>query len=260
VDLLTDEQVGAYRRDGFVRGGKLLSDEQVQQLRAELDRLIAQYDKGHTGQVYIGDTAAFCQSRDCFLQFSNVWEISEPFRALTRDPRLLQALRTLLGAKSIRMFADNVLFKSGRNRAVNNWHQDGPSLDILREPDLATAWIALDDVGEGDGAVCFARGSHQWSEGPQAARKQLAEMDAAGARGADLREAHVRRGEVHFHHGLTWHCSRENLFGRPRRAFAAFYFPAATRFAGGGSHFFKRFAEVADGEPLAGRHFPLMPA
>ena len=258
MTLLTTEQIDSYRRDGFVRGGRLLNDDQVEALRAELDRLIAQYDKGHTGQVYIGDTAAFCQSRDCFLQFSNVWEISEPFGAVTRDPRLVAALRTLLGAESIRMFADNVLFKSGRNRAANDWHQDGPSLDILREPDLATAWIALDDVGDGDGPVCFARGSHQWSDGPQAARKCLAEMDAAGS--ADLREAHVKRGEVHFHHGLTWHCSRENRHGRPRRAFAAFYFPATTKFAGNGSHFLKRFAEVADGEPLAGRHFPLMAA
>jgi ectoine hydroxylase-related dioxygenase (phytanoyl-CoA dioxygenase family) len=226
-------------------------------LRAELDRLIAQYDKGQSDQVYIGETAAFCQTRDCFLQFTNLWEISEPFRRVTRDPQLTGALSQLLGAPRIRIFADNVLYKRGQNRAVNEWHQDGPSLDILRTPDLVSAWVALDDVDGDNGPVCFARGSHRWTEGPQEARKRLAGMEVEGS--LDLREAHMGMGEVHFHHGLTWHCSRENRNGRPRRAFAAFYFPTTTRFAGGGAHFFKRFAEVADGEPLAGRHFPEIP-
>ena len=130
--MLSAQQIESYNRDGFVRGGRLLSNGQVDELRAELDRLIAQYDKVQSDQVYIDDTAAFCQTRDCFLQFTNLWELSEPFRRVTRDPELTGTLSQLLGAPRIRIFADK---KSGKN--------------IDREE----LWKALDHLRPGDTLV-----------------------------------------------------------------------------------------------------------
>jgi len=66
----------------------------------------------------------------------------------------------------------------------------------------------------------------------------------------------MRRGEVHFHHGLTWHCSLENRNGSPRRGFVVNYIPATAHFNAAGAHYLKQFVESADGEPLTGRHFP----
>ena len=87
--------------------------------------------------------------------------------------------------------------------------------------------------------------------------QMLAEV-TAGRDSPELHRVLMRRGEVHFHYGLTWHCSLENRSGRLRRGYAIFYIPTTTRFNAAGDLFFKPFVESADGEPLAGRHFPVV--
>ncbi len=258
--MLNNEQLNSFERDGYVSGGPLLEADQVEQMRAELDRVVAQHDKGSGEQNYIGDTAAFVQRRDCFLQVTNLRELSDPFGKLSTSRRLTSDVERLLGSRGVGIFADSMLFKTGQNAGMNDWHQDGPSLDILRDPKLITAWIALDDVGPEDGPVCFARGSHRWSESPEDARRRLAAMLSADGTTVDsnLQKCLARRGEAHFHHGLTWHCSLPNRSGRPRRGYAIFYFPAGARFAANGDHYLKQFVESGDGEPLMGRHFPVL--
>jgi ectoine hydroxylase-related dioxygenase (phytanoyl-CoA dioxygenase family) len=270
--MVTQYQIQAFQRDGYLHGGRLLGDAQVDELRAELDRVIARHDHGYSERVYIDDTAAFCQSRDCFFQVTNLRQLSDTFRVLAESPVLVDAAHDLLGEPSLLLFADSLLFKRGQNSAVNDWHQDGLAFDILSEPTAVTAWIALDDVGEDDGCVCFARGSHLWTDDRNTALPRLNEMLARNEaehppiteddRGineyAGIHRSLARAGEVHFHHGLTWHCSLENKTGKPRRAFAVFYIPATTRFVASGQLYMKPFIESADGEPIAGRHFPLV--
>jgi ectoine hydroxylase-related dioxygenase (phytanoyl-CoA dioxygenase family) len=66
----------------------------------------------------------------------------------------------------------------------------------------------------------------------------------------------VRKGEVHYHHALTWHGSPANTSNRPRRAIALHYMTDETRFVASGQHVMKPFVEVADGEVMQGEHFP----
>jgi ectoine hydroxylase-related dioxygenase (phytanoyl-CoA dioxygenase family) len=265
--MVNQQQLDAYNQDGYLSGGRLLTDEQVDQLRGELDRMIALHDHGYSDRVYIDDTAAFCQRRDCFVQITNLRELSAPFRAVAESPVLVEAACRLLGTTELCLFADSMLFKNGHNKAVNEWHQDGPAFDILDRPQAVTAWIALDDVNEDDGCVCFARGSHRWSQTPQEALPHLNDMLAReqvmappleenGNNDGELHRALIKRGEVHFHQGLTWHCSLENRSGKPRRGYAVFCIPTTTRFVANGSHFIKPFVGSRDGEEIKGRHFP----
>jgi ectoine hydroxylase-related dioxygenase (phytanoyl-CoA dioxygenase family) len=66
----------------------------------------------------------------------------------------------------------------------------------------------------------------------------------------------VKKGEVHFHHALTWHGSHANTSGRERRAIAIHYMTQDTRFVASGNHVMKPFVEVADGEKVVGKAFP----
>ena len=68
----------------------------------------------------------------------------------------------------------------------------------------------------------------------------------------------VKKGEVHFHHALTWHGSHTNTSGRPRRAIALHYMTDETRFVASGQHVMRPFVEVGDGELMQGEHFPLV--
>ena len=68
----------------------------------------------------------------------------------------------------------------------------------------------------------------------------------------------VKRGEVSFHHSLTWHGSPFNRSGRPRRAIAIHYMTGAACYDAGGDHLMKQFVDLPDGAPMAeaGAHFP----
>ena len=56
----------------------------------------------------------------------------------------------------------------------------------------------------------------------------------------------VKRGEVHFHHSLTWHGSPENDSARRRRAVAIHYMTSEARFTGR-DHLMREFIDLAAG-------------
>ena len=96
------------------------------------------------------------------------------------------------------------------------------------------------------------------------------------------------RGEVSFHHSMTWHGSPfieihqtwftplpywhwsqsckstyvkvNNQSPRPRRAIAIHYMTGAARFDQSGEHLMKQFVDLPDNAPMAeaGPHFPVV--
>ncbi len=81
----------------------------------------------------------------------------------------------------------------------------------------------------------------------------------APIRVVEARPCPVRRGEVHFHHSMTWHGSPYNQSERKRRAIAIHYMTSEARFTGR-DHVMKQFISLAPGEPMsrAGKHFPVV--
>lgn len=73
-----------------------------------------------------------------------------------------------------------------------------------------------------------------------------------------VKKCPVKKGEVHYHHSLTWHGSHANTSGRNRRAIALHYMTEETHYVASGDHPMKPFVTVADGELLQGEHFPLV--
>ena len=105
-------------------------------------------------------------------------------------------------------------------------------------------------------------GSHLWGNAMDWIRKNVptwSEMPAEyDGHQIEVRPCPVRKGEVHFHHALTWHSSPDNRSSRPRRALAIHYMTQETRYLVSGEHVMKPFVEVADGEVMRGQHFPLV--
>ncbi|MBI2191347.1 MAG: phytanoyl-CoA dioxygenase family protein [Planctomycetes bacterium] len=262
--MLTPQQVGEFKSKGYLHAGLLLTHEEVESLRDELDAVLARHDRGNKEIAFIEGTAALCRHRGDFLQVTNIWEISDLFRRLVFSPALVAQVVQLAGADRLRIFADSVLCKVGGHREMNPWHQDGPAFDILAESDVVAAWIAMDDVDETNGCMCMIPASHRWREPPPGVESLLKskETDPLSAVwrecGISVEPRPVRHGEVHFHHGLTWHCSLRNESGRPRRAMAIHYMRGDTHYRAQGGHFLKPFVTVAEGAVLEGPHWPVV--
>ena len=256
--MLTSTQVEQFHANGFLNGGQLLSDGEVEALRDEVMRVIDERERSDIPQpVHVRN-----MSRDdsrAVWQIVNIWEASEPFRQLISRADITTAITQLTGASELRIWHDQIQYKPPQYGGTTNWHQDAPLWPIIRPMTEVTAWVALDDADEANGCMSMVRGSHKWGDNIQYL-KQLEAINAMPTehQGRPLQVAScpVKKGEVHFHHSLTWHGSHNNTSDRPRRAIALHYMTGETRFVASGEHVMKQFVEVADGEQLRGMHFP----
>ncbi|MBA2480049.1 MAG: phytanoyl-CoA dioxygenase family protein [Planctomycetes bacterium] len=256
--MLNAAQVSQFARDGYIKTGRMIDEAWVAELRAEVLRVIA--DEG-TGKPQPVSLSKWDVDGAVIYQICNIWEASTAFRRLITHAPILDAAGQLLGARELRVWHDQIQYKPAQTGGVNRWHQDWPYWPILSGPTQVTAWIALDDADDGNGCMSMVPGSHRWGNQIDFLHtiKEIDDMPAEHQGHAlAVRRCPVGAGEVHFHHGLTWHGSHANVSGRPRRAIAIHLMSEQTRFVASGNHLMKPHVTVADGEVIAGEHFPLV--
>lgn len=256
--MLTDEQVAAFQDNGYLNGGQLLRADEVDVLRDELTRVIDEKDREDVPQpVHIrnlrGDESA------PVWQIVNIWEASEAFKKLMHSQKIVEEMAQLTGASELRIWHDQIQYKPAEIGGTTTWHQDAPLWPIIRPMTEVSAWVALDDVDAENGCMSMVPGSHKWGNQMEFIRTVKSfdampcEFDGHDVK-VELRP--VKKGEVHYHHALTWHGSHNNTSKRPRRAIAIHYMTHETYYDASGNHVMKEFVDVNDGEILRGEHFP----
>ena len=281
--MLSDNQVVDFQRDGFLNAGPMLSEDTVQALSDELDRIIALGPDGFSENdpkpVAFRDlsgggyTAAGkpTPSPAPVWQIINIWEASKTFEALIYHPEIATAISQLAGHESLQIWHDQVQYKPAGVGGHTGWHQDAPKWPSIEPMTPVSAWIPLDDAEISNGCMWMVPGSHTWGEHDEYLNTQkmatLNDFSEIGAnfevpQDADIKEIKavpcpVRRGEVHFHHSLTWHGSPRNTSDRKRRALAIHYMTGDAVYTGK-RHLMSPFIKVRQGERMrkAGPHFP----
>jgi ectoine hydroxylase-related dioxygenase (phytanoyl-CoA dioxygenase family) len=176
-------------------------------------------------------------------KIDNAWWADPDLAALATDARLGEIAAALLGASSVRLWQDQLLYKppGGPSETTIGWHQDWASWDtVASHAAFVTAWVAFDDVDDDNGAMQIIRASHTWGLVPGASNffgtdrdAQLARLgDSPAARAQDYartvesRSIVMRAGQVSFHHPLTFHGSGPNTSDRMRRSLAIHFVDA----------------------------------
>lgn len=195
-------------------------------------------------------------------QIVNIWQASEAFAGLLRQPQVVADAARLLRAEELRVWHDQIQYKPATTGGVNMWHQDSTAWPVLEPKDAQiTAWIALDDADADNGAMSMVPTSHRWGPRKPFLRslKRFEDVpDEFEGHRVEVKLCPVERGVVHFHHALTWHGSHGNTSGRPRRAIAIHFMDQRTVYAPEGEHPMKPFIEVGAGEKVAGGPFHLV--
>jgi len=222
---LTDDQVEIFERDGVVELGEVLSPDEVEDLRARLER--AFFDAAGCPRAEVRDLS---ELRDkplthAVLQRVNLHEADPEFERLARRPDLVAAMQRLFGSE-LRLFRDQAFYKPPRAGGELYMHQDNRYWH-LDPPHGATIWIALDPATVLNGCVHFIKGT-------QAIGRVEHRRAAAGA--SILLEADVDRdlavpievpaGHATVHHCQTLHWSPPNRTTHPRRAHTIVYMAA----------------------------------
>ena len=219
---LSEEQIAFFHEHGFVAGLKILTDQQVDQLRKDLETLT---EPGHPGSEFwyeYNSNESPDPSRILFHALG-AWRVAPAFHDVLWNAACTTPASQLLGG-AVRFWHDQLFCKPAMHGGVVAWHQDYSYWTRTKPMAHLTCWIGLDDSTIDNGCVHYVPGSHRWDLLPVTGL--AGDMDAI--KNVLTAEQHqqfnnhvpveLKAGECVFHHPLTIHGSFENRTPHPRRA------------------------------------------
>lgn len=213
--ILSDAQIEAYHRDGFVGPIDLLSTDEAAELRRRVEDVEAQW-------------GAQIQSR-CKIK------AHLPFRFLCdviSHPRLLDAVEDIIGP-DILCWGSSFFQKEAHDPGFVSWHQDSTYYG-LEPPDTLTAWIAISDSNHESGCMEFVPGTH--NKGIYR-HEELKSAENLLSRGQTITDVDVdravsmvlRAGQFSFHKEDCVHGSQPNRSADRRIGYSIHYVPPTIR-------------------------------
>ncbi|MDH3474414.1 MAG: phytanoyl-CoA dioxygenase family protein [Rhodospirillales bacterium] len=149
---LADEQLAAFRDEGYLFLPEVFAQEEARLLRAEADRIYA-LDREEVWRESSG------VARTAFAAQT----YSEPFRRLGAHPRLIGPVMQILDGP-VYMHQFKVNAKAAFDGEVWQWHQDYGTWardDLMPEPRAMNIALFLDDVSAVNGPLMFIPRSHK---------------------------------------------------------------------------------------------------
>jgi len=212
---LSAHAVTFYQEYGYYSPVRVMSVEQATALRAQLEAHEAIYGKLR-GPL----------RHKSHLLFT--W-----LDALIREPAILDAVESLIGP-NILAWGSSFFVKEQQDSSYVSWHQDSTYWG-LDPADIVTAWVALSESTEENGAMRVIPGTHKLDQVPHRdtfaagnllSRGQEIEVDVDAAQAQTLV---LRPGEMSLHHVRLIHGSEPNPSNKRRIGFAIRYLPTHVR-------------------------------
>jgi ectoine hydroxylase-related dioxygenase (phytanoyl-CoA dioxygenase family) len=261
-----DPLAADFARDGVVVLRGALRADEVDELRAVLDRVRAKPDRRTRLQ---SRRSRYDATAAVPLFGTQTWDAGEYWlhlNAHAREPAVLRiaaesslpgSFARLFGSSAVHFYDDIVCVKEPGTPDPTEYHHDLPQLGVGEDATVGGAWCALDPCGPETGSLVYVRGSHRsWRSLPQDGG--MFDLDAAGDAVADrLVSFELEPGDAVVHHHLTVHGAGPNPSRQPRRAITLRYAAPGTRFVTKASRRLDDRTQ-ADGTPLDPTLFPLL--
>lgn len=210
--VLTQDQIAAYNRDGYVTGLGAFTAEEAQAARSYFDGLLA---------ARAGDGYAL----NCYqARAAGIWD-------LCTHPRILDHVEDIVGPNVI-CWASHFFCKMPGDPKAVPWHQDAAywSLSPAR---TVTVWLAIDDTDAGNAAMQFIprthdRGPLEWRKPAESNTVLDREIVGWETMGAPVVNA-LRAGQMSLHADMLAHGSDANQSDRRRCGLTIRYCPPEVR-------------------------------
>lgn len=139
---LSVAQIEQFNRDGYIRGIRIFSDEEIGGFRRYFDELLARV-LAAGGDSYSISTA--------HLKYGRVYD-------LLTHPRIVACVKDLLGEDLVG-WGSHFFCKMPHDGKAVAWHQDA-SYWPLTPSKAVTVWLAIDDADVENACMRFIAGSH----------------------------------------------------------------------------------------------------
>jgi hypothetical protein len=242
--MLTQQQIDAYRRDGYSYPHQALADAELAECRDGLARYEAWLGK----PVNHGDWRWRSQAY-AFLPWLD---------RLTRHPRILDTVEDLIGP-DILVFTTTFFIKDAYSPTFAAWHQDATYFGVMPYEHV-TAWVALSDATEEAGCmeVVPSRGAarqlHHAALGLQNSINGGGQQIVDDLNQTDTVMMTVPAGNFSLHHTLCTHRSAPNRADYRRVGIGISYIPAHCRLTSS----VRMLTPLVRGENT-GRNFDILP-
>lgn len=213
---LTREQIVAFNRDGYIKGLRIFSTEEIAEHRRYFDELLAQV-LANGGDAYSISTA--------HLKYERVYD-------LLTDPRVVAIVKDLLG-ENVVGWGSHYFCKLPGDGKRTAWHQDA-SYWPLTPSKAVTIWLAIDDADVENACMRYLPGTHHYGH----LTYQLSEDDEDNVLnqtipnverfGAPV-DVELKAGEAAIHSDLLLHGSEKNESQRRRCGLTLRYCPVDVR-------------------------------
>jgi ectoine hydroxylase-related dioxygenase (phytanoyl-CoA dioxygenase family) len=219
---LTQEQVDAYRRDGYLTLGQISPPDEVEKLAAIYDRLFQQQaGRADGNQFDLGGTSDDGKQQVLPQILNPVRYAPELAYGLFRANALAIA-RQLLGPAA-HAHGEHAIFKPPFHGAATPWHQDEAYWNPALAYDALSVWMPLQPATTENGCMQFVPGSHRGEIVPHHSinhdpRIHGLEVDEPPADAAAVR-CPLPPGGCTVHHNRTLHYAGPNRSDVPRRAY-----------------------------------------
>jgi len=257
---LSQTQIEFYKTNGYLAGLRLLTEHQVEKLRAELAQLI---DPSHPGNdlFYEYHSNESTDPNKTLFHALGAWRVAAGFHDLLWNPAFLIPASQLLGGP-VRFWHDQIFYKPAHHGGVVAWHQDYSYWTRTTPMAHLSCWIGLDDSTRENGCVNYTPGSHRWNLLPITGLAD--DMDSIQTVLTTEQKANfkpvaieLKKGEASFHHPLMVHGSFENNTDRPRRAAVINVFRDGVK-SDSDEPLLEGVPTIAKGKKIQGQFFPLL--
>jgi len=258
---LSDAQVAFYHEQGYVAGVRILTDEQIAKLQAEL---VDFFQPEHPGYElwYEYHTNESPRPDKVLFHSLGAWRLRPGFHDILWHPAFTVAASQLLGG-AVRFWHDQLFCKPAKHGGVVAWHQDYSYWTRTRPMQHLTCWIGLDESTLDNGCVHYVPGSHNWTllpitglAGDMNAIREVLTPDQWEQFTHPV-AIELKAGECSFHHPLMVHGSFENRTDRPRRATVINAFRDGTQ-SDSDKPQLDGVPIIPPGQPMSGQFFPLL--
>ncbi len=213
---LNTEDLENYRRDGIVIPRVGLDAGTVAELRAKLDRFLA--DQGITDADYVPD---IIERDPTWLRYGVM-------------PEILDAVAQLIG-EDIIIWGSALFCKAGVGGKATPWHQDGHYWPI-RPLETVTAWIAIDNVNAENSCLRVIPGTHRdrvsyehdVDDSDAIVLNQVLKPEYL--KSAPPRDIELEPGRFSIHDVYLVHGANPNNSGKRRAGMVFRYMPATSHF------------------------------
>lgn len=215
---LTGDQIGAFRRDGFIRLKDVFTSEELGHFGQEITRLTIELN---TQALPLEQRSTYDRA---FLQVMNLWEQGGPVRDFVLGRRLARIAAALLEVQGVRLYHDQSLYKEPGG-GITPAHADQYYWPFASDR-AVTAWVPLQAVSEEMGPLAFYSGSQRVKFGrdvPISDTSELRIAETMQRHGFPVVGGPFDLGEVSFHLGWTFHRAGENRSTLPRSVMTVIY-------------------------------------